>query len=150
MRKKKLTNGEKRECRLRYLFRQLKRAGKIPKDALMKVWRGKLDSLITIQEKKPRKKRISSQPTKKQRRKTRKSLKAKFRNIMNLAKKARREARQSNLETKERSDPFKRLPRKIKKLYQKPLLTPEELKLLRKLKKERDHGSEKARIRSIE
>ena len=37
---KKQSNGEKNEARLRYRFRQLQRAGKIPKDMTMKQFRG--------------------------------------------------------------------------------------------------------------
>jgi len=37
---KKQSNGEKQEKQLRYRFRQLKRAGKVPKDMSMKQFRG--------------------------------------------------------------------------------------------------------------
>lgn len=103
MKKKKLTNGEKRECRLRYLYRQLKRVGKIKKDTPMKACRGELEKKISLQEKSPRKKRISgnpSPPSKKARRKTRKWLRSKLTQAMQVAKKARRERRKTYNEKK--------------------------------------------------
>jgi len=148
MKKKKLTNGEKREIRLRFLRRQLMRAGKILKGTPLKECRGLLEEHIKLKDAKPRKKRKKTTTTKKQRRKVRKTLKAKFRKAMNDAKKARRVKRKSAEEVKTRLDPFKRLPRKIKKQNLK--LSQAELKLMQELEKERDHGQAKSRVPSLE
>lgn len=97
--KKKLTNGEKRECRLRYLFRQWKRCGKIPKGSPLCNWRDKLNRLVTLKESKPRKKKKKKpqqRPVAKAfRRKARKQLRAKFTRAIQIAKKARRERRKA-------------------------------------------------------
>lgn len=122
--KKKLTNGEKREISLRYLYRNLKRCGKIKKDMTFKQFRGvKVISLNTpsvqrgVKEgEKPelaigdcyqwpkRKKRVSGQPTKKHRRAARKSLRSRVTQLIQKAKKARRERRKAYHEKKKQKN----------------------------------------------
>jgi hypothetical protein len=110
--RKKLTNGEKRELRLRYLRRCLIRSGKIPKGTALKECRGSLEE--HLEEKDLKKKKNAARrkrkikrtlPSKKQRRKTRKCLKAKFTRAIQLAKKARRERRKTY--EQEKSNRFK-------------------------------------------